>query len=383
MGMETMAQPTWRYICERCRHEEQWDFCGWRCSACGGAFAISGIDPVSPSRIERDDPTLWRYSRTLPVARSVGVLLGEGMTPLLRGSLAGHAVWFKCDHLLPTGSFKDRGAAVLITHLKSLGVEHVIVDSSGNAAAAMAGYAAASGLSCTIYAPAATSAGKLVQARAFGATIHLVEGNREAVADAAQIAAEADAGAFYASHNWHAVFVEGVKTWALEVREQLSNRTPDVVFVPTGGGSAFVGAWAGFHDELPALVAAQPAACAPIVAAWKAGLDTIAPVSPGVTIAEGTRIGAPARERQIMRAIASSGGWAAAVDEEEIRETLRSLWGQGFYIEPTAAVGAAAFVQAVATGRVGNDDDVVVLLTGNGLKATDTIASILEDQPRG
>jgi len=303
------------------------------------------------------------------------------MTPLIAGSLAGRPVWFKCDHLLPTGSFKDRGAAVLVTHLKQLGIEHIIVDSSGNAAAAMAGYCAASGLQCTVYAPAATSAGKLVQSRAFCASVHLIEGDREAVANAAQVAAASSASAFYASHNWHPVFVEGVKTWALEVWDQLGDRAPGVAFVPTGGGSAFVGAWRGFRESLPALVAAQPAACAPVYAAWRANAKTVAAQTPGTTIAEGTRIGAPARGHQIMAAIEQSGGWAAAVSDQEIVDALRALWAQGLYVEPTAAVGAAAFVQAVATERLAEDAEAVVLLTGNGLKATDIIARLLEVAP--
>jgi threonine synthase len=288
---------------------------------------------------------------------------------------------------LPTGSFKDRGAAVLSAHLKRLGAERIIVDSSGNAAAAMAGYAAANGMQCVVYAPATTSPGKLVQARAFGATVHLIEGNREAVASAAQEAAERDAGAYYASHNWHPVFVEGVKTWAIEVREQLGYRTPDSAFVPTGGGSAFVGAYVGFCDQMPALVACQPAACAPIHDAWKSGHSAtdvlesrsgrILPVTPGTTIAEGTRIGAPAREVMLLNSIAYSGGWAEAVDEDEIVTALRELWGQGLYVEPTAAVGAAGFIRASRSGLVERDADNVVLLTGSGLKATDAIASLL------
>lgn len=374
-----MTLAGWTYRCERCDRREDLDTRHWRCPHCGGAFALDGPNLLLPSSIQTADFSLWRYAAILPARREAAPSLGEGMTPLVGGTLSGHPVWFKLDSLLPTGSFKDRGAAVFVTHLRRLGLRRVIVDSSGNAAAAFAGYCAASGLDCTVYAPATTSPGKLVQARAFGATVNLIEGNREAVASAAQNAAAADPTAFYASHNWHAVFVEGVKTWAIEVWEQLGQRVPAVAFIPAGGGSAFVGGRRGFDavGNLPALVAAQPTACAPIVAAWNAELEEIPPITPGTTIAEGTRIGAPARGGQILTALRDSGGWAEAVDDALIEATLRELFAQGIYVEPTAAVGAAAFVSSVNRGANIPVGDVVILLTGNGLKATDTIGGIV------
>ncbi len=368
--------PTWEYVCECCAHREPLEAPIWRCPVCAGALALDGPNRLTAAQIDAADPTLWRYGAILPVGKEHARSLGEGLTPLIAGTLGGHQVWFKHDALLPTGSFKDRGAAVLVAHLRRLGLRRVIVDSSGNAAAAMAGYSAAAGLDCTVYAPANTSPGKLVQARAFGATVHLVEGNREAVAAAAQGAAEADPGAFYASHNWHPVFVEGVKTWAIEIWEQLGGQAPALAFIPTGGGSAFVGAWRGFRavGQLPQLVAAQPAACAPIVAAHERGEPMV--VTPGATIAEGTRIGAPARTAQIMAALEESQGWAEAVGEEQIVVALRELWAQGLYVEPTCAAAAAA-CRAYLARETPPAGPIVVLLTGSGLKATETIAGLL------
>jgi threonine synthase len=370
----------WRYVCEVCGTAEPIDTRLWRCPVDGGAFALDGPNEIAPELIDQNEPTLWRYEALLPAPRPESYSLGEGLTPLVRGQLGGRDVWFKNDALLPTGSFKDRGAAVLVSHLNRLGLTRLIVDSSGNAAAAMAGFCAAAGIECTVYAPANASPGKLVQARAYGATVHAIEGNRDAVAGAAQQAAEDDISSFYASHNWHAVFVEGVKTWALEVWEQLGGALPSAVFVPTGGGSAFVGAHRGFQaipGPLPMLVAAQPDACAPIVAAAHQDANDIAAVTPGNTIAEGTKIGSPSRGRQILAALRESGGWAAAVTEEDIREALVELWSQGMYAEPTAAVGAAAFRNAVRDGHDLPDGDIVVLITGNGLKATETIADLI------
>ena len=375
-----MAMADTRFRCERCGRIEPLEQPVWRCPACGGALELDRLSTLRADAIVRDEPSIWRYAAAIPVERGDTTALGGGMTPLVPGSLAGRPVRFKLDSLLPTGSFKDRGAAVMIAYLRSIGAHRVIVDSSGNAAAAMAGLAAANGLECVIYAPATTSPGKLVQSRAFGAEVMLVDGPRDAVAIAAQEAAASDPAAVYASHNWHPLFVEGVKTWALEVWEQLGFEVPASAWIPTGGGSAFVGGWRGFRavtDAPPALVAAQPAACAPAVAAWRAGLQDIPPVVAGDTIAEGTKIGAPARGRQILRGIRESGGSAIAVDDREIEAALRELWRQGLYVEPTAAVGAAAFRSAVQRGESVPGGEHVVLLTGNGLKATETIARIV------
>lgn len=376
--VKTMAP--WAYSCDACGWQAGLDVLEWRCPACGNVLALTGAPSLSTGDLLVDQPGLWRYGATLPTALQAGAWLGEGQTPLVPGRLAGRDVWFKCDSLLPTGSFKDRGAAVLVAHLRQLGVRRVVVDSSGNAAAAMAGYCAAAGLGCDVYAPEATSAAKLTQARAFGARVNLVPGDRQAVAAAAQVAATRDSGAFYASHNWHPIFVEGVKTWALEVWEQLGYRLPAAAFVPAGGGSAFVGAWRGFDTvaaggALPRLFAAQPAACAPLVAAIESGGKVLA-VTPGPTLAEGAKIGAPARGGQMVEAVAASCGSAMAVGEELLVATLRELWAQGLYVEPTAALGAAACSELIGRG-VAPPGDLVVHLTGSGLKASAAIEELL------
>lgn len=371
----------WLFVCEECGHRESFDSSVWRCPVCGHAFALEGPNHLEPDMIDASKPGLWRYFQVLPVDLDYVCSLGEGLTPLVPGTLAGQRVFFKLDALLPTGSFKDRGAAVLIAHLRRLGLNKVIVDSSGNAAAAQSAYSAAAGIDCTIYAPANTSPGKLVQSRACGATVIPVEGNRDDVARAAHEAVDANPSAFYASHNWHPLFAEGVKTWMLEVWEQLGGEQPDICFVPTGGGSALVGAWRG-AQALPGtpsrLVAAQPAACAPIVSAIREGHE-VQPVVPGESLAEGTRIGNPARPKQILQAIRESNGWAEAVTEQEIVDALQELFSQGIYVEPTAAVGAAACRKAILTGHpLPDDGTIVVYLTGSGLKATETIAELIE-----
>ena len=374
----TFELGNWQFECCACGWLARNDRPVWRCEECAGELRVIGLD--SPA-IADGGRGLWKWSNTLPVRLTDrSTLLGEGDSPLVPIEIDGVAVHLKLDSLLPSGSFKDRGAAVLATWLRAISAERIIVDSSGNAAAAMAAFAARVGLDCTVYVPASAPSGKLVQARAYGARVVPVEGTREDVARAAEAEAELDRGASYASHNWHPVFVEGVKTWALEVSEQLDGREPDLVFVPTGGGSALVGAWYGFQASggaMPALIACQPAACSPVVRAWEqsAGIE---PFQPQDTLADGTKIALPSRPRQILDAISQTGGGAIAVDEDVLLESMKLLWQMGIYVEPTAALGVAACRLAIASGGVDSGQVVVVHITGHGLKATSLIQDLLD-----
>jgi threonine synthase len=340
---------------------------------------------MNRSLMAADIPSLWRYGAVLPVGSEATVSLGETMTPLVEAQVDGVAVRFKLDFLLPTGSYKDRGAAVLISALNTLGVRHAVEDSSGNAAAAIAAYAARAGIVCTVFAPAAASAGKLVQAAAYGARVERVEGSRDDVADAAIAAAAADATSTYASHNWHPFFVEGVKTWALEVWEQLGYRAPDNVVVPVGSGSMLLGAHLAFSQlrdgeeiaRLPRLFASQPAACAPLHAAFSAGADDVTPVERRPTLAEGASIARPVRGRELLLALRESDGGTVAVEEDEIASGLRDLGRQGLYVEPTSAVAVAGVRRLLARKEIRPTDVTVVMLTGSGLKATETIRGLL------
>lgn len=369
----------WQYVSSS-GEEYSLESAMWRAPDDGSALQLAGPNDLFAIDIDPEEQSLGRYAGLLPVEHDRLISLGAGMTPLVPGVLADQPVWFKLDALLPSGSFKDRGAAVVVAHLAAVGVRRVIVDSSGNAAAAMSAYCAARGMQCCVYAPATASPGKLVQSRAYGAEVVPVEGSRDDVAAAAQDAAEQDPDAVYASHNWSPIFAEGVKTWALEVWEQLGGRSPVAAFVPTGGGSALMGAYRGFlaTGEMPQLIAAQPAACAPIVAAFEQGHERAVPVEPDVTIAEGAKIGGPARDRMILQALRESNGGARAVAEDHLVAALHELWRQGVYAEPTAALGAAAFVRAIHDGWTVPDGPVVILITGNGLKATETIEKLFE-----
>ncbi len=368
----------WAYGCSRCGAVLVPDAMTWCCPRCGGVLVIDPPLRLVTNAIDAHDRTLWRYAAALPVERPKRTL-GEGMTPLVEGELDGEPVCFKLDFLLPTGSFKDRGASVLLAFLAVSGIRRVTVDSSGNAAAAFAAYAALHGVEALIFAPVGTSADKMVQARAYGAEIELIAGARETVAAAAQSAGRAPATT-YASHNWHPVFVEGTKTWLLEVWEQLGRRWPAVCFMPVGGGSLLLGAHLAVQalgDDEPALVAAQPEACAPLVRAWMRPDQALEPVEAGATLAEGARIGRPPRGKLLLETLRESGGWPEAVPESLLAETTRLLWRQGLYVEPTAALGAAAYRAARRRGWTPKGP-VVIALTGSGLKAGGAAVRLLE-----
>ncbi|HSE03908.1 MAG TPA: pyridoxal-phosphate dependent enzyme, partial [Methylomirabilota bacterium] len=232
--------------------------------------------------------SVWRYARGLLVGAEHAVSLGEGCTPLLAGEWHGAPVHYKLEFMMPTGAFKDRGTTVLVSYLKSRGIASVLEDSSGNAGASLAAYAAAAGLACRILVPETASYPKIAQIAAYGADVVTIKGSRQDVAEAA-LRETTDRGhpIFYASHNWQPFFVEGTKTLAYELWEQAGFRAPDNLVVPLGYGSNVLGAERGF-DELvrngeiargPRLFGVQAAACAPFDAAFRAGAESLVPTA--------------------------------------------------------------------------------------------------------
>ena len=280
----------------------------------------------------------------------------------------------KCDWMMPTGSFKDRGTSVMLSLLAQQGVGAVLEDSSGNGGASVAAYAAAGGLKATIMAPDSTSPAKTLAMRAHGATVELIPGNRQATSDAA---VARSASVFYASHAWHPFFLHGTKTLAYELWEELGFRAPDNVIVPCGGGSNVLGCQIGFAellragqiDATPRLFAAQPANCAPIATAFLAGADgpVATPVLP--TIAEGTAIAAPVRLREVLGALRVTRGGAVHLEEAEIAAATLELAAAGLYVEPTSAQALAAHRRLLASGAIAPGQTTVLVLTGSGLKA--------------
>ncbi len=345
---------------------------------------LTQLPGITRTQIDPGTRSLWRYRAALPMHADMPITtpitLGEGCTPLIPRTLHDAPALLKCEWMMPTGSFKDRGASVMLSLLRAQGVRDVLEDSSGNGGAAVAAYAAAGGLHATIMTPASTSPAKTVQMRAHGAIVELVPGSRQDTADAAVRRSDK---VFYASHNWHPFFLHGTKTLAYELWEDLGFHAPDNVIVPCGAGSNVLGCEIGFAELLrageiaamPRLFAVQPANCAPIAAAFLAGEDAAVEIRP--TIAEGTAIATPIRMREVLGALRETQGGAVTLTEEEIARATLELAAMGIYVEPTAAQPAAAFGKLLASGVVTREQTTVLVLTGSGLKATPRIAELL------
>ena len=353
----------------------------WR-SPSGRPLMITPLPGITRHEIDWARRSLWRYAPSLPLAVADPISLGEGCTPLIRRRIDGVEAWCKLEWMMPTGSFKDRGASVMLSVLRQQGVNTVLEDSSGNGGAAIACYAAAGGMRAKILVPASTQPGKIVQMRAYGAEVELVEGPRQATADEAVRQSDR---IFYASHNWQAFFLQGTKTLAYELWEDLGFRASDNVIIPMGAGSNVLGCDIGFGelmrageiDRLPRLFGVQPERCAPIHATFSAGVDVPVPVETGPTIAEGTAIAKPVRLKEVISAIRRSGGATVAVSEQAIIDALWQLAGAGLYVEPTAASPLAALRQLRANGAIKPEEFTVLVLTGSGLKATQRVMELM------
>lgn len=338
--------------------------------------------------ISRDDVdtrtrSLWRYRAALPVEIMNPITLGEGCTPLVQQGWGELRPLFKLEWFNPTGSFKDRGSAVMLSYLRQIGISAILEDSSGNGGSSMAGLGAAGGMRVKILAPASTSPAKIAQVRAYGATVQLVEGPRE---ESEAEAIRQSGQTFYASHNWQPFFLEGTKSLAYEIWEDLGFRAPDNVVVPVGAGSSLLGCAFGFREllkagqiaKLPRLFAAQPLNCSPIDASFQAGVDTPVAREVSKTIAEGTAIKNPLRLREIISALRESGGGTIALTEQEIVTALRRLAHQGLFAEPTSASAAAALDKLAAAGSIKPNETTVAVVTGTGLKAATTVADLVQ-----
>ena len=365
--------------CAACGDQYPLQDLAWRCAACGGVLDLAGFTPIIPpaSDLAGRPATLWRYAGALPVAEPADISLGEGMTPLVTApDLPG--VLLKIDYLMPTGSFKDRGAVVLTALARQLAVRRMIADSSGNAGTAIAAYAARARIPCEVYVPAATSAGKVAQLHAYGATVHEVPGAREDTAAAAMQAA-GQPGTFYASHVYHPFFLHGTKTYVLELWEQLGGRLPAVLVLPAGNGTLVLGAYLacrelltqGLISQVPRIAAVQAAACAPLASAFTRGLAAPDEVDSKATIAEGIAIARPARGAQILAAVRDTGGTIVTVSDGQVHAAHAALAHAGLYVEPTAAACWAALrAGLIDTGPAPSGRPrAVAPLCGSGLKS--------------
>ena len=306
-------------------------------------------------------------------APSKPVSLGEGNTPVVRLANVGRTLgmdglYAKLEFLNPTGSFKDRGSAVMVSALRSAGIRSAAEDSSGNAGASVAAYCAQAGIEATIFAPASAPPMKLQQISFYGARVVKVEGGRASVAAACRQYCR-DEGVVYASHNLSPLFIEGTKSFASEVASQMGEM-PEHVLFPVGNGSLLIGAWKGFRGvgSMPRLHCVQSEACMPIAAAFE-GRGWSAPEAGVETVAGGIAVERPPRLHQVLEAVSDSGGSAVAVAESEIVRWQRRLSvEEGLFVEPTSASVLAGVEALLESGKVGEGDRVLVALTGFGFK---------------
>jgi threonine synthase len=379
--------------CSYCAAVHPADQLGTTCPACGKVLLArydlaAAARSMTPAALKERPWDLWRYEEILPVQDAAHILnLGEGGTPLLEARRLGRE--FGYDTLLvkdegqnPTGSFKARGLALAVSRAKELGATAVAIPSAGNAAAAMAAYAARAGLPAIVAMPNDTPEPMKAECRAYGATVLLVDG---LINDAGKVIRTAAA-----AHGWFDVSTlkepyraEGKKTMGLELAEQLGWRVPDAIIYPTGGGTGIVGMWKAFAEleamgligaKRPKMIVVQSTGCAPIVRAFEQGVRHAALWENAITIAPGIRVPAAIGDYLILDAVRASGGTAITVTEEELGRGMHlAATREGMFVSPESGAAFIAAKKLRESGFLHADDETVIFSTGAGLKHTDLV----------
>jgi threonine synthase len=344
----------------------------FRCGSCGHPLEVRQYRRFEAGRIRRGNYTVWRYARFFPYVKQADVVtLGEGWTPLVRLS---STLSLKLESLNPTGSFKDRGSTVLISALLPLVRKvkgHISEDSSGNAGASLAAYAARAGLKARIYVPETVSGPKYNQIRFYGAEVVRVKGTRARVAEEAQ---KPERHAFYVGHILHPLFRDGIRSLAYEIAEQLDWHNPGRLYVPVSAGTLLLGVIHGFRhlvesgclDDMPKVIACQTRQVSPLFHLFKSlsyqppqrlnsVADALVSVSPPLL----------SFMNQQLRAVK---GDAVMVEEKEILQAFRELPKRGFFVEPSSAVAYAAYQKQLKNRDISKTDNSIIILTGAGLK---------------
>ena len=343
--------------------------------------AVSAI--LSRKDLAGREPSLWRYREVLPLpADEEPVSFGEGWTPLLPAPRFGPEiglpnVWIKDESQNPTGSFKARGMSVAVSMAKHYGATALAVPSAGNAAGALAAYAARTGLPAHLFMPEDTPRANVVECAATGARITLVKG---LITDCAREVARRAAveGWFDLSTLREPYRLEGKKTLGYEIAEQMGWQLPDVILYPTGGGTGLIGMWKAFHEmeqlgwissKRPRMVAVQAAGCCPIVSAFNAGERFATEHLNASTMASGLRVPKAIGDFLILAAVNQSGGTSLAITDREMLEAVKSIGAaEGLFVAPESAACCAAAGKLAKSGWIRSDETVVIFNTGTGLK---------------
>lgn len=360
-------------VCTGCGRIQE-DILEWRCKSCGNPFSIISYPPFEESSVKKSDWSLWRYKAFLPHAEYEHSTLGEGCTPLV--SIGEDGVLAKLDYVMPTGAYKDRGTSPMVSSIlpfvKKGKVNRITEDSSGNAGASLAAYAAAAGIPCHIFAPEQVVEQKVRQIEAHGAKLTRISGGREKVSEAAMEAAK---DGVYLSHIWSPYFSDGIRTLAYEIAEALSWEAPDYIFLPVSAGTLLLGVIRGFvhlHtsgviDAMPKIVACQPLQVSPVYHAWYG--KHYSPPTKVSSVADALISTAPIRLREMLTELKKCRGDAEVVDESEIMASAKTLAARGLYVEPSSAVAHAAWRKQSKTGKLSSGSRTILILTGTGLKS--------------
>jgi len=355
-----------RIVCLNCGRPYPERGAPYQCPKCGGIY--DDFDPLTFGDVAPSQPGIWRYGSSFG-QELTPLSLGEGNTPLISCNAFGREIYFKCEYANPSGSFKDRGTATLVSFLISRGVSEAIEDSSGNAGASLAAYAARAGIKAHIFVPESASGLKREQIRMYGAELVAVPGPRSRASEAVREAAKD--GIVYASHAYFPFNICGYATCAYEIVEQLG-QAPGAVIIPAGQGGLLLGMGRGFEallragkiSKLPVIIGVQASACAPLAAIFAMGVIGLNFVTEGTTLAEGVRVRTPLRAEAVLNMTRESGGHFVTVDETFILAGRDALARLGFYVEPTSAIVWRALTETMSE----LSDPVVAILTGSGYK---------------
>jgi threonine synthase len=350
-------------------------------------YDLASIKRVfSPARLIGRAPTMWRYDAVLPDANPVS--LGEGFTPML-ASREYPNVFIKDEGLNPTGSFKARGLSAAVTMARQFGLKKLAIPSAGNAAGALAAYAAAAGLEAHIFMPKDVPVANRVECDYYGAHVTLVDG---LISDCARKVAELKDSESWKNEGWFDVSttkepyrVEGKKTMGYEVAEQLGWKLPQGIIYPTGGGVGMLGMWKAFEEmqqlgwigsERPRMVTVQSSGCAPIVKAWDEGKGTSEMWANAATLAAGLRVPKAYGDYLILDILKKSSGTAVAATDDEILDATRH-WArvEGIFAAPEGGAALAAYRKLRKSGFFKPEDTVVLFNTGSGLKYLDVLGT--------
>ncbi len=359
----------YQYICQTCGWKEEVTTQKAGCD-CGGLWDLDFIPPAFEYHLlDHEQWNIFRYRRFMPLLDDSfkKVTLGEGLSPLVRLK---DDLLVKMDYFMPTLSFKDRGAAVLMAHATSLGVEKVIQDSSGNAGNSVAAYSAKSGIQSDIFVPEGSSDKKVAMIQAHGGHIRIIPGSRDQTADVARHKVK-DEGRFYASHVYNPYFYEGTKTYIYEVFEELGY-IPGHLFIPVGNGTLFLGVVKGLEHLLrsgviaafPQIVGIQTEKVSPIYNSLYSKEDKS---SDKATLAEGIAIGQPMRAREILNYSEKYKVQFIQAPEDRILEGQTYLAQRGIFVEKTSAVSMAGYWKYVA--EFSKPEEALLPMTGAGLKS--------------